>query len=525
MDDLDIPKKEDNESLVSYAVRISDFFRQFYDYNYRKVRGQFFTPENVACYMASFVNINRNEIRILDPGAGSGILVAAFCDRIVTECSSSINLIVDCYENDPSILALLKEVLNSCKNELQNKSHSFVYHIYEQDFILHNTKYLNKSLIPPWEENNLVYYDSIISNPPYYKINKDSPQSIAMKCQDYGHTNAYASFMALSIKMLKHGGDFVFITPRSFCSGYYYQKFRRWLIKSISIEQIHIFNSRKDIFSDDGVLQENVIFKVVKKVQKEDSEIKITCSEGKQLTSLSIVNVRKNYVIYWQKNDVLIRIPTSYKDIEIMDEIDQWPNTLSDLGLDISTGPVVPFRSKEYLCDCSNEFGEAPLLWMHNIDGFKVKWPVFKKNKEKCVEINSKSEKILLNVKNYVLMKRVSSKEQKRRIYAAVFNKSKFKKYKYIGIENHLNYIYRLNGELTENEAYGIAAILNFTNIDQYFRCLNGHTQVNANDIKNLRLPSINIIKNIGASIKKNNSLNEEDVDILIKNVLNKSIN
>nr|WP_321496610.1 Eco57I restriction-modification methylase domain-containing protein [uncultured Methanolobus sp.] len=520
MDDLDIPKKEENESLVSYAVRISDFFRQFYDYDYRKVRGQFFTPENVACYMASFIDIDRNETRILDPGAGSGILIAAVCDRIVTECMGPMNLIVDCYENDPSMLSLLKEVLDNCKTELKNKSHIFEYEIYEQDFILHNTKYLNKSLIPPWEEKELIFYNSIISNPPYYKINKDSPQSIAMKCQDYGHTNVYASFMALSIKMLKKNGEMIFITPRSFCSGFYYQKFRKWLVKSISLEHIHLFDSRKDIFSNDGVLQENIIFKVNKRKQEHNVKIKITSSNGKDFKSMSAINVEPKYVIHHHKSDALIRIPTSNEDAKILDELDNWPNTLKDLGLDISTGPVVPFRTKEYLCDCSDAPNEAPLLWIHNLVGFDVKWPVFKKNKEKCIEINPKSEKILLSVKNYVLLKRVSSKEQKRRIYAAVLKKSDFKKYKHIGIENHLNYIYKINGELTKEEAYGIAAILNCSILDRYFRCLNGHTQVNANDIKNIRLPSINVIKKIGHAAIKSTSLCDSELDNIVMNNL-----
>ena len=57
----------------------------------------------------------------------------------------------------------------------------------------------------------------------------------------------------------------VFIVPRSFCSGLYYKKIRKWLVKNLHFERIHLFESRKDIFDDNEVLQENIIFKAIKK--------------------------------------------------------------------------------------------------------------------------------------------------------------------------------------------------------------------------------------------------------------------
>jgi adenine-specific DNA-methyltransferase len=149
-----------------------------------------------------------------------------------------------------------------------------------------------------------------------------------------------------------------------------------------------------------------------------------------------------------------------------------------------------------------------------------VKWPINKKNKEKCIMINSESKKILFPVQNCILLKRFSSKEQKRRINCSVLKKSIFKEFKYVGIENHLNSIYRVDGELTEEEAYGIAAILNCSIMDRYFRCLNGHTQVNATDIKNLKLPDIEMIRRIGQITQRKDSIDSYELDVLLSKFL-----
>ncbi|MDR1486412.1 MAG: N-6 DNA methylase [Deltaproteobacteria bacterium] len=49
----------------------------------RKSLGQFFTSKETARFMASLFNIpSQSIIRILDPGAGSGILSAALIERM-----------------------------------------------------------------------------------------------------------------------------------------------------------------------------------------------------------------------------------------------------------------------------------------------------------------------------------------------------------------------------------------------------------------------------------------------------------
>jgi adenine-specific DNA-methyltransferase len=89
-----------------------------------------------------------------------------------------------------------------------------------------------------------------------------------------------------------------------------------------------------------------------------------------------------------------------------------------------------------------------------------------------------------------------------------------------IGIENHLNYIYKYNGTFSIEEAYGVAGILNTSIMDIFFRMLNGSTQVNAVDIENLPFPSFEDIQVVGKAILKSKPDIGEELDKLIVNIL-----
>jgi hypothetical protein len=50
--------------------------------------------------------------------------------------------------------------------------------------------------------------------------------------------------------------------------------------------------------------------------------------------------------------------------------------------------------------------------------------------------------------------------------------------------------------------ARGLAIFLNSTLIDQYFRQFNGHTQVNATDLRNIRYPTREQLIRLGRGVK-----------------------
>jgi adenine-specific DNA-methyltransferase len=491
---MKVPERKEKEGLVEYAERLSGFYSDVLRPT-TKHNGQFFTPKQISMFMADLFDINRDKITLLDPGAGAGVLSAAFCEKLLSR-KKPLSLVIDAFENDLEIIPLLKRVLQECKKELEEKGSKVELNVLPRDFILTNKAYLSG---PGLFEKGEKFYDFVISNPPYYKVGTESAYSRMMAGLICGQPNIYAFFMTMAASMLADKGEMVFITPRSFCSGLYYKNFRKWLLRKIRITRIHIFESRKDIFDKDEVLQENVIIKARKEAKQ--GTVTITTSKDKELNVLGNIEVDYSDIVSHKNTESFIRIPTSELDVKILHIIDKWPSTLNKQGVQISTGPVVDFRAKEHLRqELTKE--SVPLLWMHNMQNMRVVWPSKKNKKPVAIDSSEQTSPLLLPVKNYVLLKRFTSKEQRRRLDSAVLKQSEFP-YESVGIENHVNYIHKPKGSLSVNEAFGIAALLNTGLIDNYFRSLNGHTQVNATEIRNLPLPDLSVIKKIGEIVSK----------------------
>lgn len=497
------------ETLIDYAIELSRLCTKEIPLSKRKELGQIFTPKKTAIYMASFFDLSKTDFSLLDPGSGTGNLLSAVCQRIVNEAEHTMNVRIDTFESDFYVTSYLEQVLDVCKNELNKRGHSLQYNIVNDDFIQSNQRYLEGNAFP--RRNDHHYYDAVISNPPYFKINKNSIQATILKDFVAGQPNIFSLFMLLSAHMLKKGGEFVFIIPRSFCSGLYYEKVRHWFVHNTCIKWVHSFESRRNKFVNDNILQENIILHAVKTDDVVCPSSNISSSFDNTFNTYNKIEVPYQDLIYRRDRESFIRIPTSKTELKVIETVDSWPHTLEDFGLRMSTGPVVDFRTKENLRSEYSRGKSAPLLWMQNMRGKTIVWPLDGSNKPQAIEVNTSTKNILLPVKNYVLIKRFTSKEQDRRICAMPFLKADFSAHEYIGLENHLNYIHKFKNEMTVDEVYGLTVILNTKIVDTFFRILNGNTQVNASEINLLPLPNIDIIRKIGK-----NYLESEDRDSLI---------
>ena len=102
---------------------------------------------------------------------------------------------------------------------------------------------------------------------------------------------------------------------------------------------------------------------------------------------------------------------------------------------------------------------------------------------------------------NYVLLRRFSAKEYKRRLVAAPLIQGSLDA-DMIGLENHLNYIRGVSREMDVELAYGLSALLNSTFLDRYFRISNGNTQVSATELRAMPLPAERDIRSLGAEVR-----------------------
>ena len=82
-----------------------------------------------------------------------------------------------------------------------------------------------------------------------------------------------------------------------------------------------------------------------------------------------------------------------------------------------------------------------------------------------------------------------------------------------LGFENHLNVFHEDKHGLPELLARGLAMFLNTTAVDENFRLFNGHTQVNATDLRKMKYPSRETLIELGAWAKQQTELTQGRID------------
>lgn len=451
------------------AVPPSAGDRELADDLHKKAWGQFFTNSKIASFMASLFRAPpRDPVRILDPGAGTGVLGLAAAERAITCWNRRAHLTA--VEKEPRALLALREAAAAARARLgRDRLH---VEIVDEDFLDLDRPRLG---CPTFGD-----YDFAIGNPPYFKMSPTDERG-------GGAPNAYARFMEVAARMLRPNGELCFIVPRSFAAGFYFRGFRRRLHHSMRLDHVHVFESRRDAFRDDGVLQENIIVLYRKSPSASDS-VRVSSSSGEaDLASRTTRKFARNRVLDPADEDSVLFLPTSQDDLRVMDIFASWQDSLHSHGLEVSTGPVVPFRAEEYL-RTSRSATTAAMIWLQHVLPGRVEWPVaggFRKPEH--IEAGAPA-KLLVKNKTYVLLRRFSAKEDERRLVAAPYFRDSIPG-DLLGIENHVNYIHRKDGDLDPNLARALAAILNSSLFDAYFRLSNGNTQVSATELRALPLP------------------------------------
>ena len=487
-------------TMTEYALARQADYLAGADSSHCKQQGQVFTPPEIAEFMAGLFDPIPPSFRLLDPGAGGGALSVAFCERLA-QCRKPRTLHIDAFETEPRLARSLKTIFTECRRRLEAGGHTFSFAVYQEDFIAAAASQV--------EEQHMLFqrrvvdeYDGVITNPPYFKLRKDSEHAKLMERVVHGQPNAYAFFLALAAAVLKPKGQLVAITPRSFCNGLYFRGFRHWFFERMSLDRIHLFESRTEAFKDSGVLQESLITKS-RKSQERPRCVSISGSFGKDIPQpLDHQEVAHDLVVDNSCGEASVKIPVTETDCRVMRLIEALPQRFKETGLRISTGPVVTFRATEYLLRQRNGESAVPLLMPHNVKFLTTEWPITRKQHPIHIidSEGSRRRKLLIPSRNYVLLKRFSAKEEKRRLTASCLFRSQFKT-KRIGLENHLNYVFHTDRELTDDEVLGIAAVFNSSLVDGYFRILSGNTQVNATEIRNMHFPSLKTIAQIGKRV------------------------
>lgn len=464
--------------------------------------GQFFTAWPIASFMASlFAPLKDRQIRLLDPGAGVGSLSAAFGARALADGAASVDL--EAWELDPA----MKEPLQATLAELADYG-PLRGRLQSLDFVLEGAAEVAAGQPPR--------FTHAILNPPYKKLRTVSEHRKALRQAGVETSNLYSAFAALSIRMLEDGGELVAITPRSFCNGTYFKPFRRLLLDQCAVTRFHVFESRTHAFKGDEVLQENVIFHL----KKGAAQRSIVVSTSTDATFSDLREREVPFAEFVQPDDseaIFHLVADEADDAVHADRAARFTNSLADIDLGVSTGPVVDFRLKEHMTDDGTEANAVPLVFAWHAENGFCSHPKIGAKKPNFIRQNEETTKWLMPSGWYVLVRRMSFKEDKRRLVPVVFDPARVPGADgLIGFENHLNVFHAGKKGLPPLVAKGLAVWLASTAADDWLRRFSGHTQVNAGDLRALRYPALETLTDWGKQVG-DTLPSQEEIDRIVE--------
>ena len=424
--------------------------------NHKAALGQFMTPASTAHFMASLFPAPTGRTVLLDAGAGLGALTCAVLDTWAGRADRVV-----AYEIDARLRQHLADILAIYNSNIEVIGH---------DFLAEAARLIQADAAP---------FTHAILNPPYKKIATTSDARAAASAAGLETVNLYSAFVGLALALLQLGGQLVAIIPRSFCNGPYYKPFRQWIMARGAIRHLHLFESRDSAFRDDDVLQENLIVRIERGGVPGTVEV----SHSTDDTYADLTRQTVDYAAIFRPNDAehFIHIPNG--DADPLDH-PKVMHALTDLGISVSTGPVVDFRLREHLRD-KPETGDLPLIYAHHLPGTGLVWPAVGSKKANAIADNFDTARWLFPAGTYVLTRRFSSKEEKRRVVACLLPKADLPADR-VGFENHLNVFHIDKRGLPDALAWGLYVWLNSSALDTHLRRFSGHTQVNATDLRNM---------------------------------------
>lgn len=461
-------------SVLKHAAKVRiDTIRATSDKK-RSAFAQHLTPPEtarLAISMFSELNSDQQFIKCLDLGAGTGMLSIALYDRYRDHIDQ-----MDAVEMD-AVLATVYETEMSSAG------------------IPHELTLGDALVDTPRKE-----YDRIILNPPYKKMAANDTRQPLLPCKA---SNLYSAFISVGLSRLAEDGELVAIVPRSWMNGDYFTSFRKYAFGAFSLDALHVYESRTEVFSDTNVLQETMLVRFSKRAQAE--RIKVSQSTGKK-DEIEVQEYMHQDLI--DPKSLVVRIAPECNGCDL--------ETVSSVGLCPSTGKVVDFRCKDRISEVKPDGDDVyRLFYSGNFSDGRLNHPKSIGKAQWYVADDPKSIRQLTNPGSYVVVKRFSSKEERKRVAAYPLFLEEA-----VALENHLNFIHagtpRQVVPLASKElALGLAMWLNSTFVDEWFRDVSGSTQVNAKDIKAMPCPSIDILEEIG--VHWETDLTQSEVDEICK--------
>lgn len=350
--------------------------------------------------------------------------------------------------------------------------------------------------------------DVVVCNPPYRKMVAEELGHLRVAYGDVieGQPNLYGLFINLCVRLIKNGGYAAFVTPTSFLSGKDFSKLRNFLMRNTEVVHIGMVSDRQGVFID---VEQETAMTVVRRRTEAD------CIQAR--AKVSVVSTTGQYKSVGEcilpNGGAVWPIPRSVGDVALLKAASVSEFRLTDYGYRVRIGSYVWNRDKRPRYESINEVNSAkaytalPLLWSSDISStglVEFEDSEMARNEHRFVDLGDKHHPSAV-FRPSVILQRVTSNDQARRLIAAPVPLRLFENYGGFVGENHVVILEQVD-EKCALDVSGMAKLLGSSLIDRNFRCISGSVNVSVFEMKQLPLPDP--VK-LQAELKKGNSMEE----------------
>lgn len=488
------------QGLLEATYWLSSAYAQLAGEERRKQLAMFFTPPSLTCRLLDDLTENGVDFAVrkfCDPACGGAAFLAPIAMRmrdVLRKRGASAKQILDHvqrhllgFDKDAALCGMSKHfLLMVLHDEVVATGVRPKFQVYQGDSLLQ-------------AQHLLGTLDVVVCNPPFRKM---PSAEVANYLNDFAdiiqaQPNLYALFITLCVKLLAPGGTCALVTPTSFLSGQYFSKLRTFLMTQTTVLSIGMVSDRIGVFID--VEQETALTLARREETGHTSiieaEVSVVARDGEYVDVGRCV--LPNSGAAWP-------IPRAESDVALLKSAAKSRATLADYGYAARIGAFVWNRDIRTTYPSAKSAAHAsggtavPLLWSSDIspDGHLRFSGYSKANREHCfVNLGAKDHPSVVR-RPSVLLQRVTSNDQPRRLVAAAVPETLIETYGGFVGENHTVILEQVSPESALTPEM-LTQLLATPTVDRYFRCISGATNVSIFELSQLRLPDPGRLKTL----------------------------
>lgn len=476
---LDMGRAAASLDITAASYHIGGTYTAMLPADIRSKFGVFYTPPMLVARLLDSVTaagIDWATCRVLDPACGGGAFLAPVVQRMAAalpDCNPTVrmhNIVnrIAGFEIDP-FAAWMSRIFVSVALGAGSEMLT--------DDVRLSIKVCDALDEKPREPG----FDLVVGNPPYGRMKLSDERRQRYQRSLFGHANIYGVFTDQALRLVNPDGLVALVTPASFLAGEYFKALRKLLVTKAPPISLDVVVARRGVFDD--VLQETVLTVYRSGGQPGRPTVKV-------IAPVSLDEIHEEYSGHFQLPDSPLApwmVPRSDFQGNLIEHMARATHRLSDFGYEVNTGPLVWNRHKAQLYR-RHRRGLLPVVWAESIttnSRFVLRYDRHTETRWICVQ---ERQGWLLQAAPCVLVQRTTSKEQAKRLNAALLPQTVIDKYGAVVVENHINMVRQMI-ESPPVSPEVLVAVLNTDVVDEAFRCLSGSVAVSAYELNAVPLP------------------------------------